>query len=269
MTIWTKALALVAGLLLAPAAADARDLKLSPFVGALRTVEIEIGGKPATLLFDTGAAITSVTPEFAATVGCAPFGAISGFRMDGQRVTMQRCAAMPVRIGAAAAPRDLGVFDLKTVLPAGLPHLDGVAGLDLFDGRTITLPSGLGAIRIETPTSSRRATAGLAPARLRLARESGGVGLTAFCAARGPHGDIWLLLDSGNLAGLRLHPWAATDLGVTGAHGTIRLALEGASPVDADAEIVDGLIYDGALDAHFVMAHTVTLDLARGRVWWR
>jgi hypothetical protein len=35
------------------------------------------------------------------------------------------------------------------------------------------------------------------------------------------------------------------------------------------AEIVDGLIYDGALDASFLEAHAVTLDLDRGRAWWR
>ena len=250
---------------------SSHDMPLRPYVGQLRTVQIDIAGHPATLIFDTGAGITAITPEFAATVGCRPHAHISGFRMNGERVSFQRCDALSVQIGGERSERELGVFDLAAVLPEGLPHVDGIAGLDIFDGRTITLLPGLSGVRVETASMPQNVAA-TAPGHLRLGREAGGVGLTAFARAQSPQGDIWLLLDSGNLAGVRLHPWAAAALGApTGATATrrVNLSVEGAEAAAVDAQVVDDLIYDGALDAGFIEAHEVTLDLQHGRVWWR
>jgi hypothetical protein len=256
------------------AAANARsnELALHSYVGKLRTVQVEIEGRAATLIFDTGSGITSVTPEFAAQIGCEPRGHVSAFRMNGERVAFQLCPSLNVQIGGTQTERDLGVFDLGSVLPQGLPHVDGIAGLDLFDGRIITILPGLSGLRFETRSSLRRAVGASTPARLRMAREAGGLGLTVFCAARSRQGDVWLLLDSANLAGVRLHPWAAAALGdPTEATRTsrIQLSIEGAAPETVEAEIVDELIYDGALNADFLERRQITLDLDRGRAWWR
>jgi hypothetical protein len=217
------------------------------------------------LIFDAGAGITSVTPEFAAQIGCEPRGHVFAFRMNGERVAFRLCPALSVHIGGAQTERDLGVFDLGAVLPQGLPHVDGIAGLDLFDGRIITILPGLSGLRFETRSSLRRAVGGSTPARLRIAREAGGLGLTVFCPARSRQGDVWLLLDSANLAGVRLHPWAAAALAdPTEATRTsrVQLFIEGAAPETIEPEIVDELIYDGERRA-------ITLDLARGRAWWQ
>jgi hypothetical protein len=222
------------------------------------------------MIFDTGAGITSITPAFAAQVGCVPYGLITAFRMDGQRVAFQRCPALRTRIGAVSAQRELGVFDLASVLPQGLPPVDGVVGLDLFEGRIITILPELSGIRMETQRSLARAVGARPPARLRLAREAGGAGLTAFVRAQSRIGDVWMLLDSANLAAPRLHPWARAALSAESvASPTIRLSIEGAAPMIDDVEVIDTLIYDGALNAAFIARYAVTLDLARGRVWWR
>ncbi len=273
---FAAALLLLIGLGAAPprAATSPRsnELALQPYVGKLRTVQVQIEGRAATLIFDTGAGITSVTPEFAAQIGCEPRGNISAFRMNGERVAFRLCPALRVEIGGAQTERDFGVFDLGAVLSPGLPHVDGVAGLDLFDGRIITILPGLSGLRLETRSSLRRAVGASTPARLRLAREAGGLSLTVFCPARSRQGDVWLLLDSANLAGVRLHPWAAAALGgptEATRMSRVQLSIEGAAPATVDAEIVDELIYDGALNADFLERRAITLDLDRGRAWWR
>jgi hypothetical protein len=264
-------LTLAALLVLASCASPVRResvAPLHPYVGDLRTVDVEIAGRPARLLFDTAAGITSITPAFAAELGCSPHGHLTAFRMDGGRVVFQRCPAMEVRIGDAVRRRQLGVFDLSAVLPPDLPSIDGIAGLDLFDGEIITILPGLSGLRIGDP----HALANAPPAQLRLAREAAGTGLTIFVAARTGEGDAWLLVDSANLADVRLHPWALAALRPTESQtepGTLVLSVEGVAPRRVAIEPVEDLIYDGVLNARFLASYTVTLDLAAGRIWWR
>lgn len=264
--------ALTAALLLAPASAFAQSvLELRPYVGQLRTVDIVIAGRPARMLFDTGAGLTSVTPEFAAQIGCRPFGHVTGFRMDGERVAFQRCPEARVDLGARRAVREIGVFDLGAVLPEGLPHLDGVMGLDVFRGTAITLDR-LEHLRIESRSSLRRAVRGLEAGRLRPLRDAAG-SLTVFASAATPHGDAWLLLDSANLDSVRLHPWVyqalAPGADADGPAREVTLSVERAGPSVTTPTIVPELIYDGALDARFMRRYAITLDLERDRVWWR
>jgi hypothetical protein len=246
-------------------------LPLGAYAGQLKTLPIEINGRTATMIFDTGAGITSVTPEFARRIGCEPGAPVTAFRMDGERVSLARCASMPIRFAGIVTRRELGVFDLGAVLPSDLPPVDGIVGLDLFDGRSITILPGLGALRVETPSTLRRATSGSRAARLRLSREAGGMGLTAFVPARTPAGDAWLLLDSANLAGVRLHPWAFDALAGAGSAEpkAVVLSIEGADAETVEVRRVDALIYDGALDASYLSRHSITLDLQHGRAWWR
>lgn len=259
--------ALAACVLSGEAAADGvTEIPLVPYVGQLKTISLMVDGHPARLLFDTGAGITSVTPEFAASIGCAPSGIITSFRMDGERVTFQRCPA-PVRVSAGrfTATQSIAVFDLHRVLPAGLPHMDGIAGLDLFRGRVITIEKNLAGIRLETRASVQRIAGTQRAARIRIAQDAAGAGLTIFAPARASAGDLWLLVDSANLAGLRLHPTAHALLG---GRQTVTLSIEGAHEVVIEPEIVDGLIYDGALNTAFIRQYAITLDLAGARAWW-
>lgn len=250
---------------------DGIELPLRAYVGQLKTIQAEIGDRKAILIFDTAAGITSVTPEFAREIGCKPGAPVTAFRMDGERVSMLRCESRRFRVAGVSGRRDLGVLDLRSILPPDLPPVDGIAGLDLFDGRSITILPGLRAVRVESPSTMQRSTKGLPAARLRLSREAGGLGLTAFAPAPTPAGTAWLLIDSANLAGVRLHPWVFDAL--RGAESpeqkTLALTLEGADSETVEAWRVDALIYDGALDAGFLSRHSITLDLRNGRAWWR
>jgi|CXWL01.1.fsa_nt_gi hypothetical protein len=273
-------LALMFALLVLSPAAFARSdgargaIPLRPYVALLRTLDIEVGGQTARMIFDTGAGVSVLTPEFAARVGCAPFGRITAFRMTGERVEMQRCPTLRVRAGRALGAHEFGVLDIAAVLPDGLPPVDGVLGLDVFEGRAITIHRDLSAISIVDENQLLRIARNADPARVRLAREAGGAGLSAFVPISSPHGDLWVLLDSANLAGMRLHPLAyralagsAPSSGLAAPPVTIRI--DGATPHQVTPEIIDTLIYDGALDANYIAEFDVTLDLANERIWWR
>jgi hypothetical protein len=246
-------------------------LELRPYVGQLRTIDVTVAGRPARMIFDTGAGLTSVTPEFAAEIGCAPFGNITGFRMNGERVSFQRCPEANLTAGAFGVRTELGVFDLGAVLPEGLPHVDGVMGLDVFRGSAITL-EGLERLRIESRASLRRTTRGVEPARMRPLSDLSG-SLTAFVPVATPLGDAWLLLDSANLDGVRLHPWTYEAMLPGGQSrdevASVALSVEGAESVTIAPRVDPALIYDGAVDARFMRDYTITIDLARERIWWR
>lgn len=244
------------------------SVSLDPYVGKLRTARMEIGGRPVTMLFDTGAGHSLITPQLAAQLHCTPFGAVNGRRMTGEMVVFQRCPDASFRIGPISGRREFAVFDLSAILPAGLPPVDGVIGLDVFESRPVTISPGLSGLSF--PDS--RTIARLGPAsRIRIAREGSGAGLTVFAPAATPSGTAWLLIDSGNLAGVKVHPWVASAFGGLQQLPPAKASLmvQGAGSIELNASMVEQIIYDGALDASFLSNYAITLDLAHSRVWWR
>lgn len=255
---------------------DARDvIPLRPYVALLRTIDLEVGGHTARMIFDTGAGVSVLTPEFAARAGCTPHGRIIAFRMTGERVEMQRCPALHVRAGRALGSHEFAVLDLSAILPDELPSVDGVLGIDMFEGRVITIHRDLSAIGIEDGNHLRHVTNGVARGRLRLAREAGGVGLSVFVPILSPQGDLWVLFDSANLVGVRLHPLAYRALASapaptsTAPAPAVTIHVDGARPTQVTPEVTGTLIYDGALSASFITGYDVTLDLANEQIWWR
>ena len=99
---------------------------LSPWAGVLRSVTVMVDGTAHPFIFDTGGGETVITPEVAMAVGCTPYGRGVGFRMSGERVEFEYCDNVALRLGQVALAREpVGVFDLKSILPAGLPRADG------------------------------------------------------------------------------------------------------------------------------------------------
>ncbi len=54
---------------------------LDDYVAGLVTIDVTINGETMPFLFDTGGGATLVTPEFAAAIGCEPWGRWVGYRM--------------------------------------------------------------------------------------------------------------------------------------------------------------------------------------------
>jgi hypothetical protein len=245
--------------------ANSRSLPLNEYVGRLRTVDVVVNGQAARLIFDTGAGVSALTPAFAARAGCRASGRLVGHRMEGQQVVFQRCAAMQLSIGDRTIRRELAVLDLAGVLPEGLPPVDGVIGLDVFEGQRLTVGANLSWLDISR--SRRVAPSGAHEGRMRIASEADGAGLTVFVAAETSTLDIWLLLDSANLSGVQVHTTALEMLDAVG--GSVNLRVIGTPPTSVQARSSAQLIHDGALDADFLAGYEVTVDLGSERIWWR
>lgn len=264
--IWIAACAHVA-----PPASTAEPIviPLRPYVSLLRVVDVTIDGQTHPFLFDTGGGLPFVTPSVAKEIGCKPFGRLTAFRNDGERIDAPRCEPTELDIGSLRVrPEDLGVFDLMSLLK-GLPEVGGIVGLSAFSSRTFTIDLASNRITIETPESFAKRVKTMKEIRVRASRQSGGASLDLFVSIDTPKSPIWLELDSGNLGGVLLSPPAADQLGVElpkGAHKEITLQVSGFGPVQVDAVGRD-TIYDGLLDARFMEQHVFAIDLARMRAW--
>ena len=129
----TSILVVLVALATAWRAAVPAVVPLSPWAGLLRSVTVTVDGTAHPFIFDTGGGQTVITPEVAAAVGCTPYGRAIGFRMSGERVEFEYCDNVALRLGQVALAREpVGVFDLKSILPAGLPRADGVLSLRSF-----------------------------------------------------------------------------------------------------------------------------------------
>jgi hypothetical protein len=237
-------------------------LPLSRYVGNFVVADVEIGGQHARLLFDTGAGVTSITPAFAQRIGCAQRGSLTGFRVSGERIALQKCEQVHVSIGRRQIVRDLGVFDLATLLPADLPALDGVIGLDAFDGAEITLR-----LSDRTIDVGHRQGRGWREGEIRVQREMGGLGVSVFTRAQAHEGSLWMLLDSGNVGPALLSPGALSQLNTTTPPASLTVAGVGLHEVQSSQ--LASSIYDGNLGWAFLRDFEIALDLRHNRIWWR
>lgn len=271
------ALALVAG-----CATGGRDvgeplvIALSPYVGRLVTVEADAGSGPAPVLFDTGAGVTALTPESASRAVCTPFGRLVGWRMSGERVEFQRCGVRTLRIDDYETAHEVYVFDLAAVLPKELPPLDGILSIASFANRPFTLDLADRILTLETPQSLRERTASATPVAMRLLRGPGGDDLTVLVRVEAETGDLWFLLDSGNLDVIAVSAHALKQMGVSLDDEAARsgkepfalsFVLDGIGPVEAPARASD-IIYDGALSEDVMRRYAITFDLANARLWF-
>ena len=258
--IWAAAAALCA------TEASAETLQLAPYVEGtgLVTAEVEIAGRPAHVLFDTGAGATIVTPAFAQTIGCAPHGQVTGFRMRGDRLDLQKCGEYAIAAGRRSVRREVGMFDLTPLLGDGAPPIDGIVGVDVFDHRLITLSLAERRIYVDE-RPGRGWTEGVA----RFEREAGGAGLSVFVRAQARTGALWLLLDTGSVGTFAyLSPGALSQLGAS-EEAPVTLSISGAGEQRVQARRVDTLIYDGVLGEPFLRNFDIAVDFRNGRIWWR
>lgn len=270
--------ALGPGLLLLAACAGERPapqvIELEPYVGRLRKVEVTVDGRPYDFLFDSGGGFTSLVPELAERVGCEPHGRLVGFRMDGERVESRQCGRVEIAVGELPLTMEVDLFDLMALLPAELPPLHGIVSLHTFQDQAVTLDLAADRLVVETEASLAQRVREMQPLAVSLNRELEGRGLTAFARVEAARGYLLLLLDSANLAGVRLAPtaWRQLQPGAEppppGKSAPVVLDFGPAGRRRVTAQAAD-LIHDGALDAAFMESALLTLDLPRGRAWIR
>lgn len=245
------------------------EIRLSAYLGPTVSLRATVNGTDGTFMFDTGGGVSSVTPAFAAKIGCSPWDRIAMFKMTGEQVNMPRCDNVRIGIGGHDTRRAVvGVFDLVALLPKEAPAIDGLFGLDVFDGQAITLDQQRGVIVIETKASlTKRMTAGRA-LPIRLVRDAQGLALTVDAGVQTAGGLAWMELDSGNFGGFiigqHIAPLLSLDPKSREAQ-QVRLNIAG---IDAagDAEVKD-LIMDGNIGQRFLRHWLLTLDLSHARAW--
>jgi hypothetical protein len=242
-------------------------IPLSTYAGLLRSMTVSVASAAHQFIFDTGAGETVITPEIASAIGCVPYGRAIGFRASGEQVASQYCDDVLLRLGDVAIVHErVGVFDLRSLLPAGAPPADGVISLRSFRGQPVTIDLAVGRITLETADSLIVRTRAMRPLRMRVASGPTGAETTVYIAARVGGRRVWLLLDSGNGDPALVAPHVARMAGLNDNEGEAVIEFDGLGPIGVHTRS-SNMIYDGVLGAAFMQDWIFTIDLASNRAW--
>jgi len=224
-----------------------------------------LNGDSLRLLFDSGGGETLLAPRVADDIPCVPAGRSVGFRMSGERVEWPLCDHVSLNLaGQTVVDSVTGIWDVMTILPEGLPRLDGIISLETFRDRLLTLNLAESKLELHTEGTFRQRVETMLPVPMRLATGNDGSQLTVFLDGRLSGSDLsaWFLLDSGNLAETLLAPHVRNEA----AASDVTILLSDSLAVTAPGRTAD-IIYDGALSEAFLRQLIVALDLERGRAW--
>ena len=259
-------------LLLARGAAQDTIL-LKKYVGNLKQVEVMVGRDTLRLLFDTGGGETFISPAVARRLGKTVYGNATTFRMSGERLHYQLVDSVTLRIGSKAYYHPtMGVWDLMSILPPGLPPIDGVLSLKTFAGRVLSMDLAAGKLVVETEASYRVAVKKMTLLPSRFATGMNGGELTIFLGVRHKNRPYWLLFDSGNLNDLLLSHHSASEWGLQSDTVTVRRQL-GILPLSLGKKKWEGaaasekIIYDGALNYNLLSRSRYLIHFGRKEVW--
>ena len=247
----------------APPAQPAADITipLEPYFRELRTVRAILDRDTLTLLLDTGGGATLLTPDIAGRIGCRPYGRDVGHRMTGEPVEFQRCDSVSLGL-SGWSPRfvPVAVFDVNLLLPPELPRVDGVLALDAFRDQVLTIDWPARRLVVHAKGTSDRALAA-AGLPIRAATGESGRMLTAFAKLAGFRGDLWFLLDSGNLRGTLVDAHLRRDsLLLPGPDSLVELRIGSRAPIRLPVQ-TGSFILDGVLGTDYLQRGAVTLDL--------
>lgn len=247
--------------------------QLQPHPGGtyMMTLRAKVRGHEGSFVFDTGGGVTYISPAFAQTIGCKPWGQLSGFVLTGQRLDMQRCDDLDFDIdGQNFRAPIAGVFDLMKFMPPNLPEVDGSIGLDLFAGRAITLSLADRTLVVESAASLKQRMRSGKEISVRLVRELEGIALAVVVGVVTSEGTAWMELDSGNgganVIAKHIAPLLNLKTDVKQPQPA-KFMLVGGVPVRGDARVNDTLIMDGNIGTRFMIDWNLTFDLATGRAW--
>lgn len=248
-----------------------RTIHFDPIGHGFLVVHATVNGKDGRFLFDTGSGLSNVTPAFAEAIGCKPWGQVTGFRMTGKALTMQRCNHADMQVGAVHLSTDaLGVFDVGKVVPPELGHIDGTIALDLFEGKSITLSYAGHLLSVLSKAELEKRTRRLKPLPLLPSREAGGLAYGVNIPVVLDVGTAWFELDSGNTSGAV----------IVGNHLAKEFNIEASNkkPEGGHFQLANGLTFDGVTAARpivvdgnfgatFLTYYDVTLDLQNDKAW--
>jgi len=244
-------------------------IPLAPYLQAQTSLRATVAGVEGSFLFDTGEGLSTISPAFAAKIGCRPWGRVSGFRMSGERLDNPHCDNLTFDIaGRRLSAPAVTTVDIMKFIGPDAPAVDGALGLDLFAGKQITIIPRKEII-LESPASFSKRVAAAREIPIRLVRDVEGLALAVDGAVRTPLGLAWMELDSGNGGSLVVANHIAPLIGLKTDISTpepMRLTLADGIVVEGNGRTRD-LIMDGNIGAQFLNHWNLTLDLKAGRAW--
>ncbi len=234
------------------------------------TIHAVVNGKPGTFLFDTGGGVSTISPQFAASIGCKPWGQITGFRMQGEKLNGQRCDDAAVSIGKSQVHAEtLMVLDYSALLPPNSPHIDGSLSLDLFPDKTLRFSYSGRTLDILTRPNDIQALRGKTPMQVRVVRDAQGAALTIDLPVKTRQGTAWFEVDSGNSSGLVLvgkHLAGLFGLSPEAEKQDVSISLADGTTFKGASKVLD-LILDGNLGTSFLEKNDIVIDIPGKRAW--
>ncbi len=246
-------------------------VRLAKYAGNLKKMDVTIDGKRYAFLFDSGAGVTLISPAVASALGRTPYGRSVGFRMTGEKFIYQKCDRVKIKIGDKEISHDtVGVFDLMSFLPAGLPRVDGVISLKSFQNEIISVDLGASQLILENRKSALKKQKHMTPLTSRFSTGQSGGDLDVFLGAKRDNKLFWFLFDSGNLDQVRISSQTAAEWELQNepAIGATQKAELFFGPKADAAEVqVSDIIYDGALNYDYISKKIFLLDIIKKQVW--
>lgn len=248
-------------------------IELKKYVSNLKKVEVTIEGYPYSFLFDTGGGETFIAPEVARRLGKTTYGNATTFRMSGEKLNYQKCDSVAINIGSTTIFHlTAGVWDLMSILPAGLPKLDGVLSLKSFKDKIVTIDLSHSKLILETSSSYLKSIKKKTLLPSRFASGIDGNELTIFLKIPNQNRSYWFLFDSGNLNNLLLSHRTAYEWGLQSDTVTQRKELNtvnihlGTRKTEARSAS-ENIIYDGALNYEVLSKSVFTINFPKKEVW--
>ena len=245
-------------------------IPLNPYIGRLVTVEAIVENDTIQLLLDTGGGESLIGPDIAEKINRHPTGRKIGFRMSGEQVVFQYCHDVSIVIGGITFHHDeIGVWDIKSVLPENVPPVDGILSLKTFRNQPFTLDLSSKSLILETPKSLANRIEKMYRLTSRIATGTDGSELDVFLRGRLKQNG-WFLLDSGNLDAIVVSEEfvdkTSADSNKVSDINEAEINLEGL-PSHLVKYRTKNIIYDGALSEEFMREYIFTFDLSSNTVW--
>ena len=190
--------------------------------------------------------------------------------MSGEQVVFHYCQNVSLIIGGVKFHHDeIGVWDIKSILPEDVPPIDGILSLKTFGNQPFTLDLSSKSLVLETPESLANRIKNMHRLNSRIATGTDGSELDVFLHGRLEQ-DGWFLLDCGNLDAILVSEEfvdkSLVDSNKVSHINEAEFKLDGLS-----SHLVryrtKNIIYDGALSEEFMREYIFTLDLSSNSIW--
>jgi hypothetical protein len=248
-------------------------IQLKTYISNLKKVEVVIKGQSYSFLFDTGGGETFISPEIAKKLNKEVYGNETSFRMHGEMFNYAKTDSVTLHVGKTVIFHStLGVWDIMSILPEGLPKIDGVLSLKSFRDKIVTLDFPSSKLVIETKPSFQKQQGKLNLLQSRFASGMNGNELTIFLNIPYKNRSYWFLFDSGNLNDLLFSHHTAHEWKLQGDSTEERKEL-GFIKVRIGKKIMETtaaserIIYNGALNYSLISKSRYIINFPQKQVW--